>query len=181
MITDGIITGAMNPMNEGLTVREVLTKNDADIVRLVNSLSNTLVPQATALSIVVEGATALVGNELAIALADGINLLSQSTGCGFSLMEAAAYYLKSRTVALNLIDCGVSPAFSNIEAVFIPVFGGQTQQAIDNIYAVISIVSAMEAAFTLERLSGFSLAFSEVGAVISSKVQAMHICTGAAE
>ena len=167
MITNGMITEALNPENEGLSVRAVLTREVEGLYKLINSLNNVYEDRINTM------AALAAGEDTEMNRAELLTLLS-----GSDLLQKVAYYLQNRGMLINLADCGVAANLSNLDAVLTPVFGSETAIARQNILNVVTVIGVLTNAVTMARLSPLVAALSELKDAVRVAKSTMNIPTG---
>jgi hypothetical protein len=161
MIIDGIITGALNPKNEGKTITEALVREINEIEQTMTSLRNVfdLGPDSvcgrlrTALADPAQSAANI--SEMISALVEKKSTLDGS----LSLADTLAYFKSRQAVLLTLLDCEVLPDMSNLQAVLEEALpAAKIPIAIANLTAAQNIIAAMEASVTYQVIAALTTA-----------------------
>ena len=151
---NGIITGALNPVNEGLTVRQALTTAINDVCILITSLANA-------------HARDLDGNRSTVnRMIDALDVMdgtieewttnkeqAEVLAGAATIFTAAAEEFIGNMFMATLTDCGVLSDLSNLDEVLTPVFGNATAQAHLNVTRSITMLMAMAQVFNVTFLS----------------------------
>ena len=126
-----IITGAANPANEGLTVREALTRAIVEVYRQISRINNVY----------------FAAEDSAYArLTESADVVTSFSALSELFAEMAERY-SGNTLAATLADCGVSLDMSNLDSVLGRVFGPDAGAAGRNVRNVSAIWAAIEDSF----------------------------------
>lgn len=127
----GIIRDALNPANEGLTPRQALTREMADVYSQINRINNVYIDSQ-------ESAYAHL-----VATADN-DLVGACAASGHLLLELSER-INNNTLSPTLLDCGMEMDGSNLDAMLTRIFGADAPAAKINIQNVQDIWAATHA------------------------------------
>lgn len=175
MITNGIITGATNPANEGLTVREVITREVAASYRLINSLANKYTRALNGSPSIVDQFEAA---RLTMDTDETARLYVLDSTCVI-LAEIAAQ-LRNTTFAASMADCGMLPDYSNVEDIITPVYGVEGADAVANAIAIVTLLNSLSGRVNQAAFIGIGQMFGGLKADIDATANVLQPVSGVA-